>query len=151
MSSDGHSHHPNYVLIFVWLVILTAIEVSIPEVIKIPSRGADPQIPTVSQVTRADGEDPNADERTKVAASMAPTDRFHKGGNATKIFALSFLAVVKAGLVGAFFMHLKFDGWKLCVIMATPTVLFGVIMVLTAPDIAIDWPALYPWGQTATP
>ena len=53
------------------------------------------------------------------------------------------LSIAKFVLVVGFFMHLKFDGWKLIAIVTAPTILAGIIIVLTFPDIAIDWPSIY--------
>lgn len=140
-ANNAKSHHPNYMAVFVWLILLTALEVSIPEFVHIKTVGADPTIPTVSSVTQSDGEAADADEVTRIKASMAPNERFHAMGWGMKIGILAFLAIVKAVLVAMFFMHLKFDGWKINVILAVPTILFLVIILLLFPDIGIQWPA----------
>ncbi len=142
-SAHGHSHHPNYIAVFIWLVILTAIEVAIPEVVHIRSVGPNPNLPAVMDLHEV-ANDPNVSpERQEAAAKIAPRPSYAALPLATKIFVLSFLAVLKAALVGAFFMHLRFDGWKLNLIIAVPTMLFVVIIVLTAPDIAWQWPSVY--------
>jgi len=137
----GHAPHPNYIAVFIWLIILTALEVSIPEFVHIRTTGPDPRIPTVSEVTRAEMN--SDDPRIAAAASMAPSERFAAAGWSTKIAVLMVLAVIKAGLVGAFFMHLRFEGWKLNAILAAPTVLFVIIIFLSYWDVGLGWPRLY--------
>lgn len=138
----GHSHHPNYIAIFIWLVILTVIEVSIPELVHINGKGHDRLTPSVLAPTAF--QEDGVDEAVKqAAASMAPSERFQAAGWAMRIGVLSILAIIKTALVGAFFMHLRFDGWKLNFILAMPTALFVFIIIMLAPDIAVDWPQLY--------
>lgn len=138
----GHSHHPNYVAIWVWLIILTAIEVSIPEFLHIPGRGVDPNVPVVLPADAYQGEEVPADIR-EAAASMAPSERFAIAGWTVRIVSLTVLAIIKMALVGVFFMHLKFDGWKLNAILAAPTALFIFIIIMLTPDVAWQWPQLY--------
>ncbi len=140
--AQGHSHHPNYIAIFIWLVILTVIEVSIPELVHINGRGHDPFTPSVLAPDAFQGDGVNESVKA-AAASMAPSERFQAAGWATRIGVLSILALIKAALVGAFFMHLRFDGWKLNLILAMPTALFVFIIIMLAPDVAVDWPQLY--------
>jgi len=147
----GHAHHPNYILIFVWLVILTFIEVMIPEVIQLPKTGPDPSIQAVSPITKDMGKADDADTYTRIAAAMAPSERADMRGKAAKVVTLTGLAIAKALLVALFFMHLRFDGWKLIAIISTPTVLFLVIMIMTAPDIAVSWPTVYWWLESGPP
>lgn len=138
----GHSHHPNYVAIFIWLIILTAIEVCIPELVHIQGVGHNPHTPSVLAPDAYQGEEVDPAVRD-AAAAMAPSERFQTSGWAMRIGVLAVLAVIKAALVGAFFMHLRFDGWKLNAILAVPTALFVFIIVMLSPDIALQWPQLY--------
>lgn len=138
----GHSHHPNYVAIFIWLVILTFIEVSIPELVHIKGVGHDRLTPSVLAPDAYQEE--GVDEAVKdAAAAMAPSERFQTAGWAMRIGVLAVLALIKAALVGAFFMHLRFDGWKLNAILAVPTALFVFIIIMLTPDVAWQWPKLY--------
>ncbi|MFG0331584.1 MAG: cytochrome C oxidase subunit IV family protein [Phycisphaerales bacterium] len=145
--TEGHAPHPNYVKIFIWLIILTAIEVAIPEVIQIEEEGPNSNLPTVVDAAEIETAPTlTAEQRTEYLAAyekIAPEQTYAALPWTAKIGVLAFLAVVKAALVGAFFMHMRFDGWKLNVIMAVPTMLFFVIIILTFPDIAITWPSLY--------
>ncbi len=138
---DGGKHHPNYVAIFIWLVILTFIEVSIPEVIHIKTKGPNSALPTVITASDTASYSP---ELKGAADLIAPHETFEAVPWSVKIGVLAILAVIKAALVGAFFMHMKFDGWKLNFIMAVPTILFLVIIVLLFPDVGIHWPQAYP-------
>ena len=142
LRAAGHSHHPNYVAIFIWLVILTVIEVSIPELVHINGKGHDRLTPSVLAPDAFQGEGVDQSVKT-AAASMAPSERFQTSGWAMRIGVLAVLAIIKAALVGAFFMHLRFDGWKLNVILAMPTALIVFIIIMLAPDVAVDWPQLY--------
>lgn len=138
----GHSHHPNYIAIFIWLVILTAIEVSIPELVHITGIGHDPFTPSVLAPTAY--QEPGVPQAVQeAAAAMAPSERFKASGWAMRIVVLAVLALIKAALVGAFFMHLRFDGWRLNLILAAPTAMFVFIIVILTPDIAWQWPQLY--------
>lgn len=141
-AAHGHSHHPNYIAIFIWLVILTVIEVSIPELVHITGIGHDALTPSVLAPDAF--QEPGVDEAVRqAAASMAPSERFQATGWAMRIAVLAVLALIKAALVGAFFMHLRFDGWRLNVILAMPTALFVFIIIMLAPDVAVNWPQLY--------
>jgi len=144
MSSHAasHSHHPNYVAVWVWLIILTAIEVSIPEFIHIPGKGIDPMVPVVLAVDTYDDASV-APEVKEAARDMAPSERFRPNGWAVRIIALAVLAIIKMALVGVFFMHLKFDGWQLNTILAAPTALFIFIIIILTPDVAWHWPHVY--------
>jgi cytochrome c oxidase subunit 4 len=55
-------------------------------------------------------------------------------------FVLIFLvAVVKATLVGMFFMHLKFD-WGRVYFMIVPVLILGVMFIIVLlPDIVLVW------------
>ncbi|GEM_PF-3770655 len=140
--ASGHSHHPNYIAIFIWLVILTFIEVSIPELVHIKGVGHDPMTPSVLAPDAYQGAD--VDKNVQQAAlAMAPTERFQASGWAMRIGVLAVLALIKAAMVGAYFMHLRFDGWKLNMILAAPTALFVFIIIMLTPDIAWQWPQLY--------
>src|SRR5258707_525803 len=55
-------------------------------------------------------------------------------------FALILLvAVVKATLVGMYFMHLKFDWSKLYFMIIPAFILGAMMMMVLMPDIVLDW------------
>jgi cytochrome c oxidase subunit 4 len=83
------SHRRTYLQIFVWLAVLTAIEVGVVYM----------SIPRFALIT-----------------------------------LLCALAVVKAGLVAMYFMHLKFETKTLAWIVLTPLVLAGILIVGLMPD-----------------
>ncbi len=56
------------------------------------------------------------------------------GARAFVIFSLCALALVKAGLVAAYFMHLKFEKYALILIVVSPLVLSGILYVGLVPD-----------------
>lgn len=138
---SGEKHHPNYIAIFIWLVILTFIEVSIPEVVRLPVKGPNTDLPTV---ITADQTAAMPAELQDAAKAIAPKQSYKAAPWSAKIAILSILAIIKAALVGAFFMHMKFDGWRLNFIMAVPTILFLVIIILLFPDVGIHPPQVYP-------
>jgi caa(3)-type oxidase subunit IV len=83
------SHKKTYIKIFVWLTILTAIEVGL---------------------------------------ALSPLNRF------VMISLLVALAVVKAALVAMYFMHLRFEKKTLALIVMTPIVLAGILILGLMPD-----------------
>jgi cytochrome c oxidase subunit IV len=83
------SHKRTYIHIFIWLTVLTAIEVGIV---------------------------------------FAPLNRF------VMISILCALAIVKAALVAMFFMHLRFEKKTLALIVSTPIVLAGILIIGLMPD-----------------
>ena len=84
-----HHHHPNYIMIFWWLAILTVLEVG---VIFMP-------IPKM-----------------------------------TINVLLGALALIKAGLVAAYFMHLRFEARTLGLIAVTPLVIAILLIFVILPD-----------------
>src|SRR5207302_1467315 len=49
------------------------------------------------------------------------------------------VAIVKATLVGAYFMHLKYD-WRLVYFMLVPAFILGpMMMIVLLPDIVLAW------------
>lgn len=150
---SSHSHHPNYWGVWLWLLVLTIVEVSIPEFIRLPSTGPDQATPVVVTAANYDAASQLGDEQfrtdlteedyAQALAAITPTERFAAIPWSAKIIALSVLALIKAGMVGMFFMHLKFEGWRINAVLAMPTVLFVIIMIMTFPDIAVNWPSLY--------
>ena len=52
------------------------------------------------------------------------------------VFGLVFLAFWKAGLVGMYFMHLKFEGKLLYLVCGVPIILTLVLTCGLSPDIA---------------
>jgi len=50
------------------------------------------------------------------------------------IFSLCALALVKAALVAAYFMHLKFEKYALILIVVSPLLLSGILYVGLVPD-----------------
>jgi cytochrome c oxidase subunit IV len=57
-----------------------------------------------------------------------------QGARAFVIFSLCALALVKAALVAAYFMHLKFEKYALILIVLSPLVLSGILYVGLVPD-----------------
>lgn len=94
--ADGHAH-PRYMLIFLWLAILTAVEVAVA------------QFPSWLEGT--------------------------PGISIISILLLVALALVKAGLVGAYFMHLKFESWAFIGIVSFPILLMIVLVCMMLPDV----------------
>jgi cytochrome c oxidase subunit 4 len=61
-------------------------------------------------------------------------------GAQSGFFIILAVAVVKAFLVGMFFMHLKYDWWKLY-FMIVPIFILGAMMGLVLlPDMVLAWP-----------
>lgn len=60
------------------------------------------------------------------------------GSTATLVLGLLLLAGIKAGLVGAYFMHVKFEGkWVYCMIV--PACILATILILALmPDIGMQ-------------
>jgi cytochrome c oxidase subunit IV len=87
----GHhvSHKKTYLQIFVWLTVLTAIEVALVYVVH---------------------------------------NRF------VLITLLCALAIVKAALVAMFFMHLRFERKTLALVVLTPILLAGILIIGLMPD-----------------
>jgi len=57
-----------------------------------------------------------------------------RGAHAFVIFSLCALALVKAALVAAYFMHLKFEKYALILIVLSPLLLSGILYVGLVPD-----------------
>ena len=95
--SEDHKH-PNYIMIWVILLLLTVLE---------------------------------------VAVAYFPKYLSDVGGIITiTIVLLIGMALVKAGLVAAYFMHLKFEQKNFVMIVSFPLVLACVLVILLLPDIA---------------
>ncbi len=95
--SEDHKH-PNYILIWIVLLVLTALEVAVAFFPKwFPDMGS------VIGIT---------------------------------ITLLLGMAFVKAGLVAAYFMHLKFEQKNFVIIVSFPLVLACVLVILLLPDVA---------------
>ena len=95
--SEDHKH-PNYILIWVVLLVLTVLE---------------------------------------VAVAFFP--KWFPGQDSIIIITISLLlgmAFVKAGLVAAYFMHLKFEQKNFVMIVSFPLVLACVLVILLLPDVA---------------
>jgi len=61
------------------------------------------------------------------------------GQNATSAMVILVIAVIKAILVAAIFMHLKFD-WGKLYFMVFPVLILAVVMMLVLlPDIVLAW------------
>jgi cytochrome c oxidase subunit 4 len=56
------------------------------------------------------------------------------GTRAFVIFSLCALALVKAALVAAYFMHLKFERSALILIVLSPLLLSGILYIGLVPD-----------------
>ena len=97
--SDDHKH-PNYMKIWVVLMVLTVLE---------------------------------------VAGALLPGEKYlgHVEGihGITSVLLLG-MACVKAGLVAAYFMHLKFEHKNFVMIVSFPLVLACVLVILLLPDVA---------------
>jgi caa(3)-type oxidase subunit IV len=83
------SHRKTYFTIFIWLTVLTAIEVGL----------------AVSHLQRW-----------------------------VMITLLCALAIVKAALVAMYFMHLRFERKTLAIVVLTPVVLAGILIIGLMPD-----------------
>jgi len=57
-----------------------------------------------------------------------------QGARAFVIFSLCALALAKAALVAAYFMHLKFEKYALILVVLSPLVLSGILYVGLVPD-----------------
>lgn len=57
-----------------------------------------------------------------------------QGARAFVIFSLCALALVKAALVAAYFMHLKFEKYALILIVLSPLLLSAILYVGLVPD-----------------
>ena len=57
-----------------------------------------------------------------------------QGARAFVIFSLCALALVKAALVAAYFMHLKFEKYALILIVLSPLLLSAIMYVGLVPD-----------------
>ena len=90
-ATGGHEH-PNYMLIFWWLLGLTVAE---------------------------------------LAAAAIPVGAFPYIG---KVFLLVGMALGKAALVGAYFMHLRFEKATLSMIAVTPLVICVFLLFMLFPD-----------------
>lgn len=95
MSASDHGH-PWYVGVFLWLFVLTALEVGV----------------TYLEMSRT-----------------------------SLIIVLSALGFAKAGLVAAYFMHLKFEKRRLIFFVTTPLV--AIILMLIV--VAVDALRIVPW------
>jgi cytochrome c oxidase subunit 4 len=97
--SENHEH-PNYIKIWVVLMVLTVLE---------------------------------------VAVAFLPGEKYlgHVDGiHLIAIVLLLGMAFVKAGLVAAYFMHLKFEQKNFVMIVSFPLVLACVLVILLLPDVA---------------
>ena len=56
------------------------------------------------------------------------------GARAFVVISLCALALVKAALVAAYFMHLKFEKYALILIVVSPLLLSGILYVGLVPD-----------------
>ena len=57
-----------------------------------------------------------------------------QGARPFVIFSLCALALVKAALVAAYFMHLKFEKYALILIVVSPLVLSAILYIGLVPD-----------------
>lgn len=95
MSTSDHGH-PWYVGVFLWLFVLTALEVGV----------------TYLEMSRA-----------------------------SLIIALSVMGFAKAGLVAAYFMHLKFEKRRLIFFVMTPIVSIVLMLIV----VSVDALRIAPW------
>jgi cytochrome c oxidase subunit 4 len=89
-TEEGKHAHPNYMAVFIALIILTAVEVGI----------AQAGLPHTAMVV-----------------------------------ALIALALIKAGLVAQYFMHLKYDAKFLSVIAYVPLIVAGILITM----LSVEW------------
>jgi cytochrome c oxidase subunit 4 len=65
--------------------------------------------------------------------------RHHRMSTAAAFVAILAVAIVKASLVGTYFMHLKYD-WRLTYFMLIPAFILGtMMMIVLLPDIVFAW------------
>ncbi len=95
MSASDHDH-PWYVGVFIWLFVLTALEVGV----------------TYLEISRM-----------------------------SLILVLSALGLAKAGLVAAYFMHLKFEMRRLIFFVTTPLVAIVLMLIV----VSVDALRIVPW------
>ena len=95
--SEDHKH-PNYIMIWVILLVLTVLEVAVAYSPRYLS-----EVDGIIIIT---------------------------------IVLLIGMALVKAGLVAAYFMHLKFEQRNFVMIVSFPLVLACVLVILLLPDVA---------------
>jgi len=65
-----------------------------------------------------------------------------RGGTLTSIVGMLIIlgvAVVKAVLVATYFMHLKYDWWKLFFIIVPCCILAAMLVVVLLPDMVLAW------------
>ena len=97
--SENHKH-PNYIKIWVVLMVLTVLEVAAAY---LPGLNMTREVEGIHYIT---------------------------------IALLLGMAFVKAGLVAAYFMHLKFEQKNFVLIVSFPLVLACVLVILLLPDVA---------------
>ena len=95
MSTAGHTH-PWYVGVFIWLFVLTGLEVGV----------------TYIEMSRT-----------------------------SLILVLSLLGFAKAGLVAAYFMHLKFEKIRLILFVTTPIICIFLMLIV----VSVDALRIVPW------
>lgn len=95
--SEDHKH-PNYIMIWVILLVLTVLEVAVAYAPRYLS-----EVDGIIIIT---------------------------------IVLLIGMALVKAGLVAAYFMHLKFEQKNFVMIVSFPLVLACALVILLLPDVA---------------
>jgi cytochrome c oxidase subunit 4 len=65
-------------------------------------------------------------------------------GRSLMILSLILMALAKAGLVAAYFMHLKFERWVLVGVVLSPLILSGILGVALMPDSLTHLPDFLP-------
>jgi cytochrome c oxidase subunit 4 len=60
-------------------------------------------------------------------------------GSMTGLLIILGVAICKAVLVGAFFMHLKWEWGKLYFVIIPVMILGVMMMIVLMPDIVVDW------------
>jgi len=108
---------------------------------------ASPQDPTLAQIDHSHGDDHAGHVRTylKVFVSLAiftAIEFFYAQIFANKfavlILGLMTWAVIKAGLVGLYFMHLKYEGKWVFAMLVPAGILACVLVFALLPDIAMQ-------------
>ena len=94
--AESHDH-PNYIAIWVWLLVLTVVEVAITYAYRLTG------IPNIGTII---------------------------------LILLVGLALVKALLVGLYFMHLRFERRTFVLIVSSPMILAVILVIALFPDVA---------------
>ena len=73
---------------------------------------------------------------TVIELAVAQLPKYVEGSTRIMIVALVALALVKAALVGLFFMHLRFERKTFVILVSFPLVLAVILIIALLPDVA---------------